>query len=350
MKKHTAVWVLLAVSAFFTTASCFAATKSAAAIKKEALQKDTVQSAILYIKSMTDSTATPADRRSLLYFLGKLEESMGLYSDASRSYASACAIAAGDAEGMPKVSSEQLVLCAVRTSLCAGEFDNADSYLNSAVRSSKDATVLAYINLYAAWSQLCRAQDASQTDDTLALLRAYVGMDSMKAVRPCVLFTLWYLTDDVSYSDLLKKEYPSSPEYAIVCGKANVVSVPFWYFVPRAEHNLADESTSANKNVSVTAEKVPESAATNAKTSSSSDAAKKSAESKKRRQVGFFASKANADSLIERLKAKGFEGYSYTETRASGTTYYIVVVDENADGTMGLKLKDAGFESYLITE
>ena len=251
MKKHTAVWVLLAVSAFFTTASCFAATKSAAAIKKEALQKDTVQSAILYIKSMTDSTASQADKRSLLYFLGKLEESMGLYSDASRSYASACAIAAGDAEGMPKVSSEQLVLCAVRTSLCAGEFDNADSYLNSAVRSSKDAAVLAYVNLYAAWSQLCRAQDASQTADTLALLRAYVGMDSMKAVRPCVLFTLWYLTDDVSYSDLLKKEYPSSPEYAIVCGKANVVSVPFWYFVPRAEHNLADESTSANKNVSV---------------------------------------------------------------------------------------------------
>ncbi len=347
MKKHTALLALFLLSAFFSTVSCFAAAKTASAIKKEALQKDTVQSAILYIKSMTDSTATAADKRSLLYFLGKLEESMGLYSDASRSYASACAIAAGDAEGMPKVSSEQLVLCAVRTSLCAGEFDNADSYLNSAVRSSKDASVLAYVNLYAAWSQLCRAQDSSQTTDTLALLRAYVAMDSMKVVRPCLLFTLWYLTDDASYSDALKKEYASSPEYAIVCGKANVVSVPFWYFVPRAEHNLADESSSANKNVQVTAVTT---STTVTKESAETSSSKKSADAKKRRQVGFFASKANADSLIERLKAKGFEGYFYTETRASGTTYYIVVVDDNADGTMGLKLKDAGFENYLISE
>ena len=338
MKKSLALTLVFMLA---TESVCFAAGKTALAIKKEALQKDTVQSSILYLQSMTDSCATAADRRSILYFTGKLQEAMGLYADASRSYATAAGIAAGDAEGMPKVSSENLVLCAVRTSLCAGEFDTADSYLNSAVRSSKDAGVLANINMYSVWSSLCRAQDSSQTDDAVSLLKAYMGMESMKSVRASVLFTLWYLTDEAQYAAALKKDFPKSPEYAIVTGNASVVSVPFWYFVPRANHNLADESSPADKNVSVTAE-----SASPVKTSSEKSTPSESA--KKRQQVGFFASKANADSLIEKLKAKGFNAYYFTETRASGTTYYTVVIDENAEGTMGLKLRDAGFECYLL--
>ena len=67
-----------------------------------------------------------------------------------------------------------------------------------------------------------------------------------------------------------------------------------------------------------------------------------------REQLGLFRNKENADILIKDLKAKGFTGYSYTETRASGTTYYIVVVDENKDGTMGKKLRAAGFDCYPV--
>ena len=50
----------------------------------------------------------------------------------------------------------------------------------------------------------------------------------------------------------------------------------------------------------------------------------------KKQQLGLFKSKANADELIGKVRAKNFDAYAYSETRASGTTYYIVVVDENS--------------------
>ena len=65
-------------------------------------------------------------------------------------------------------------------------------------------------------------------------------------------------------------------------------------------------------------------------------------------QLGLFREKGNALSFVERLSQKGFSAYVQEEKRASGTTYYIVVIDENSEGTMGLKLKSAGFENYPI--
>ena len=49
--------------------------------------------------------------------------------------------------------------------------------------------------------------------------------------------------------------------------------------------------------------------------------------------------------LVAALKDKGFTAAVTTETRASGTTYYIVAVDET-DGSIGDKLRTAGFEFY----
>ena len=59
--------------------------------------------------------------------------------------------------------------------------------------------------------------------------------------------------------------------------------------------------------------------------------------------MGLFREKANADSLVAALTDKGFKPYITTETRASGTTYYIVVIDE-ADKSLEDNLKTAGFE------
>ena len=52
--------------------------------------------------------------------------------------------------------------------------------------------------------------------------------------------------------------------------------------------------------------------------------------------------------MVDRLKAKGFAAYIEEEKRPSGNIYFIVVVDENAQGNMGLQLKTAGFDCYPI--
>ncbi|MCH5295426.1 MAG: SPOR domain-containing protein [Treponema sp.] len=329
MKKRIAVCAVCAACVLFCA---HISAETAAQLRDNALSQLSVQESISYLKANLEKCAAPKDRRSVLYFTGTLQEQLGLYSDASANYAKAAGIAAGDADGMPKVSAEHLVLDAVRTALCAGEYDTADSYLNSAVRSSKDEAVRAYVNLYSVWSALCRAASAREAEDSVSILKAYSTMQSMRPVRPGVLLTLWYLTDEKEYADALRKEFPKSPEAGIVSGTVQIMSVPFWYFVPRAEHSAAEAYPSSSA----------------ADTGASSSAPAKTNPKGRRQQLGLFRNEANAAALIERLKSKGFDGYFYTETRASGTTYYIVVVDENAEGNMGLRLRDAGFECYEV--
>ena len=79
----------------------------------------------------------------------------------------------------------------------------------------------------------------------------------------------------------------------------------------------------------------------------SAAAAQGGGSSLRRLQLGLFREKANADRLVAALKDKGFTAAVTTETRASGTTYYIVAVDET-DGSIGDKLRTAGFEFYPL--
>ncbi len=356
--------------------------KSAESLKNEALNQEAVQDSILYIKNNLSSCETLADKRSILYFLGKLQEQLGLFSDASKSYASAAGITAGDAKNMDKVSTEQLVLDAVRSSLNSGDWETAFSYLNSAVRSSKNPEILAFVNLYSVWASLCKATNYEETQDSIQLLKAYSQMNSMSYVKPAILFTLWYLTEDNSYADELKKNYPLSPETGIVNGNVQIASVPFWYFVPKnvkSDDSLAGtsgdfggfadfgdaEKSSGNFTSEVKSDVKSELADVAAKNqnlstksnSSSSSSAISSANSYEREkksgvkeQLGLFREEKNAAELVEKLKAKNFDAYFYREKRSSGTTYFIVVVDEDEKLSLGQKLKNAGFDCYKIED
>lgn len=371
MKKLTALCTLFLFTGLLTATSLFAQnaarTLTAKKIYDEAVKKENVQEAVSYIKKNVSNTASSADKRSILYFQATLEEQSGLYEDAGKSYAQAASIAAGDADGMKKVSTEQIVVDAVRCCLCSGNFENADSYLNSAVRSSKDERIIAYVNLYSQWSALCKAEKTDDAKDSITLLKAYSSMDSMKTVRPSVLFTLWYVTGEKQYSDSLQKEFPASLETAVVTGKAQIMSVPFWYFMPHAstfgstEVAVAPSEPSKLKSLAADGSSSGSSSLKNNSSSDTASAGKTSSAKEQpkedlsegkitRQQCGLFGKEENAKNLVARLKEKGFTASITTETRASGNTYYIVVVDENKEGTMGLKLRDAGFECYPVVE
>ncbi len=348
VKKFTAFLVIFIALSFVSAQT----KKTASAIQKEALGKESIFDSIEYLKKNISEAASPSDTRSLLYFTGQLQEQLGLYTDASASYAKAAGIAAQDATGMPKVTSEQLVLCAVRASLCAGNWETASSYLDSEVRNSKNENIIALTKLYSVWSELCRASsdDGQGISDSVELLKAYSTMQSMKSVRPQVLLTLFHLTEDSSYADTLKKEYPESPEYAVASGQAELARAPFWYFVPKLSSEKK-ETPSAKSNTSTEETVKSEVTVTETKnTSTEENEAPPLTEKKpgKKQQLGLFRDKANADDCIRNAKSKGFSAYSYTETRSSGTTYIIVVVDENAEGTIGKQLKEAGIDCYAI--
>ena len=255
---------------------------------------------------------------------------MSLYGDAQKSYATAAGIAAGDAEGMPKKTNEQLVLDAVRCALCCGDWPTADSYLNSSVRNSKDSQILAYVKLYTQWSSLCRAENVNDLNEPLELLKAYLKVDSMKAVHPVILLTLWYVTGEKSWADQITKNFSTSTEAAIVRGDVQLLPTPFWFFVPKS--GVAEQGTGTFSDVSsVTSESTP--AAPTTKNT--------------KWQLGLFKTESNAKLLCEEVQKKGFDAYVTSEKRASGTTYYIVLVKDDGTGTAD-KLRSAGYDCYPV--
>ena len=232
---------------------------------------------------------------------------------------------------MPKKSSEQLVLDAVRCALSSGDYTTAERYLNSAVRNSNDEAIQARIKLYALWADLCRANVSADLDESVVMLKAYMSLKSMSSVKPAVLLTLWYLTGDTSYAAALKKEFPASLETGIVKGIVQILPAPFWYFLPRKEAALPEIDTrGAEKDTETAAVRKTESEKNAGQSQTAQNASERGGSagvqgtrtgvaqgqgaaegqgretSLRRLQLGLFREKANADRLVAALKDKGF--------------------------------------------
>ncbi len=326
------------ISVLLTSLVCvsvFAAEPTASFVTAEAAKKDTVEESVSYLKSQISKMTVAAEKRATYIFLASLQEQMAMYADAQKSYAQAAAISAGNAEGMPKKSNEQIVLDAVRCALSSGDYATADSYLNSAVRNSKNADVQAYIKLYSQWSALCKADDVAGIQEPVVMLQAYLKVDSMAAVKPAVLLTLWYVTGDTSYSKEITKLYPKSIEASIVKGDAQLLPTPFWFFVPKSGE--AEQGTG-----SIAMPEEP-------KQTTAQAAATAAAPAKFTKwQLGLFRTESNAKLLADEVKAKGFDSFITTEKRASGTTYYIVLVREDKNGNVADRLRSSGYDCYGV--
>ena len=337
MKKIISFLIL--VNLFFCLS---AAELTARFVTGEAVKKDSLEESLSYLKDQVAKMNLPAEKRATYVFIATLEEQMALYDQAQKSYAQAASIAAGDAEGMPKKSNEEIVLDAIRCALSSGDYMTADSYLNSAVRNTRNQKIQAYIKLYTQWSALCRAEKVDDIQEPLVMLQAYLKLDSMECLRPAIYLTLWYLTGDKSYSQQLASKYPKSPEAAIVKGDVQLLPTPFWFFVPKSGE--AEQGTGSYADT-------PSSSGTSssAANETSSSQGQSSASSKTTKwQLGLFKTQSNAKLLVDELKSKGFEAYTTSETRASGTTYYIVLVNEDKSGNMADKLRNAGYDCYAV--
>ena len=326
--------ITIAAVLFLSTSIC-AAELTASFVTSEAAKKDSVEESVSYLKNQISKMTVPAEKRAAYIFLASLQEQLAYFDDAQKSYAQAAAIAAGDAEGMPKKTNEQIVLDAVRCALSSGDYATADSYLNSAVRNSKDANVQAYIKLYTQWSALCKADDVAGIQEPVVMLQAYLKVDSMAAVKPAVLLTLWYVTGDSSYSKEITKLYPKSIEASIVKGDAQLLPTPFWFFVPKS-----GEAEQGTGSIAMPEEPKP----AQPQTATASVAPAKFT----KWQLGLFRTESNAKLLADEVKGKGFDAYITTETRASGTTYYIVLVREDKAGNVADRLRSSGYDCYGV--
>ena len=341
MKKIISVLFL-----FCSIVCAYSQEKTAKSVVDLALKEDTPNDAVVLIQNEIKNITVLAEKRSLYAFLGSLQETLSMFDDARQSYAAAAGIGAKDAEGMKKKSSEELVIDAVRCALSGGQADLAVQYLNSSVRNSKNEKIQAQIKLYEQWAALSKAETVKETEEAITFLKVYSTLSSMNTVKKSILLTLWYMTDSKDYASALVAEFPNSLEAGIVLGKVMVTPAPFWYFVPREK--VAQHIETAP--VKIKQETVAETANPKEEAKIETETVEKTEkyEVAKKLQLGLFRDKVNAQSYAEKVTKKGFKPYIQEEKRASGTIYYIVVVDENSQGTMGTELKTAGFESYPI--
>lgn len=329
MKKLLSVLLTLCIGY-----SLFAADLTAKFVTTEASKKETVEESVKYLKTQVSKITVPAEKRAVYVFLASLQEQLANFEEAQKNYAQAASIAAGDAEGMPKKTNEQIVLDAVRCALSSGDYATADSYLNSAVRNSKNENVQAYIKLYTQWSALCKADTVADIQEPIVMLQAYTKVDSMEVVKPAIYLTLWYITGDKNYSNQIISKYPKSIESSVVKGDVQLLPTPFWFFVPKS-----GEAEQGTGTISVPEEPKP----VVTETPKSETPAKFT-----KWQLGLFRTESNAKLLADEVKSKGFDSFITTEKRASGTTYYIVLVNEDKTGNVADRLRSSGYDCYAV--
>lgn len=340
------------------TLNCFAQNAAVLSIEK-VLDLDTVEEATEFLIKEAKNQNQNCDKRVLYAFLGSVQEQNSKFQEAAESFATAASISvdqetiksfilkkeATPAEkivySMLKKTSSILVLDAVRCSLNEGDSKTALNYLNSSIRNSKDEKIQAKIRLYEIWAKLCQAQTEQELEESITLLKAYSSLKNMESVMPSVLFTLWYINNDENAARTLQKSYPLSPEASIVSGASQLMPTPFWFFVLRKGNALA--SANDSKANSILQGSIGIQNSQQESTLSSSET-----EKVKRQQVGLFGKIENAQAMVARLAEKGFKASIEEEKRPSGNIYFIVAVNENEQGTIGIQLKTAGFDCYPI--
>lgn len=334
MKKNIALILMI-----FGIFNLFSQNKTAKFITNESTKKETIEESIEYLKSQVEKIESLSEKRAIYIFLASLQEQLAFFDEAKQNYAKAAGISANDVEGMPKKSNEQLVLDAVRCSLCCGDYATAQSYLSSSVQNSKNPEIQAFLKLYSQWSQLCKAENSTQVQEPILILQAYLKLESMEIVRPIILLTLWYITGEKKYSNELIDKFPKSTETSVVKGDIQLLPTPFWFFVPKIgeaetesgtfdltkteQNNLNENKTNENENLTEQTEFT-------------------------KYQLGLFRTEKNATLLAKELKSKGFDSFITTEKRASGTTYFIVIVNSNNEKNVADKLRNAGYDCYPV--
>ncbi len=185
---------------------------------------NSIEETITRLKKIAQ-TGTNSEKLQASGIVASLQEQFGEYTDASFYYTNAATLVGTHTE-----QGQEFLLGAVRCALMTGDVSRADFLLSTAFPSDADDEIKASVKVYAVWSWIIKAETDEELKGPISVLQSYVTAKNMVSVKPSILITLFYLTDEKKWSDQLVKEFPHSPETAIVLGKAQTLPVPFWFF------------------------------------------------------------------------------------------------------------------------
>ncbi len=193
---------------------------------KDAIENNAISESLEILKKISDSQdSTNEEKIEASLLVAQILEMQGDFSNACYYYTSTASLL-----GANTVIGQHNLLDAVRCTLSIGDVSRGDFLLSTAMANAKDNSIRAKANIYAVWSWVLKTQTQEELDGPISVLETYVEIDSMYEVRPTILLTLYHLTHDDKWGSQLEKEFPDSPEAAIVTGSAKMSPSPFWYF------------------------------------------------------------------------------------------------------------------------
>ncbi len=302
---------------------------------------------IASLVSLSAQLSAVADKKAVFSVLADYEERLGLTVEAAKHFNDA-------ALADPSARDDALLLDSARCALSSNDVARADGLVRAVLLTCFDEKILLRARVYAAWILL----SAGDTKNALPLFRTYSRNPVFIEFTPALLFTLWWTDSDQDARSRLLSSFPLSPEAAIIRGEMSLSPSPFWYLMGRNDGLVTAFAREGNAAVSASAANTPDvkssaaaqAAAPTAVPSAPVPPSPEASAGKVWQQVGFFKNREYADELVAQLKKQGFQPIIRNETRPSGTVYLSVLVPEDASRSVGPKLKDAGFESFLLID
>ncbi len=310
-------------------------------------EKITLEDKISELSTQIKKTTNNSEKINLYEQLAVCQEFAGLYNEASESYIS-CSLLVSDQE-----KKDLYILKAARCFLSCGDAEKTDELLTSIASTARTGKNAPLLKLYAAWSWISKCNTFEETHEPIVILKSYLKMDSMKSVKKEILFTLWYITLENEYVEILQSEFPESLETAMAQGKADLAPLPFWYFSSRKGiplKNNSEPKVEVAKQEKEVVDSKPEVAKTQPENSSTKE--DKNFSEKQEvfvYQLGFYSSKENAQNLVNRCKEKNISAQIQQVTRPSGNVYFQVIV-KSTNSEIGTIIKNSGFECYPVFE
>lgn len=254
--------------------------------------------------------AQAADRKALLVERASLLELGGNYREAAAAWESA-------ARAIPGIADARILLSAAGCMLAAGEAEAASGLATAISYSSPDPATANLAKLISGWSALASGDAATALASAIA---AQENPDPRVAVSALILARSaaeGRARED--YDRLLQKRFPTRPEagstapLALFLITGSIAAGPPLAATPAA---LQDEPETTGETVFY--------------------------------QVGAFRDEANALALKSKLDRLGLEAYAKRRTSADLFVVY-VNAGKDAQATV-LKLKDAGYESWMMDQ
>lgn len=255
---------------------------------------------------------------------------------------------------LPSISTAQARMLELRLCLATGKLQEAQMVLQrirNPEQSKKTALSLqedAEIKLLEAWLLYFEGF----IEQSFSATKPLVTTENEKSIRNEAFLLLWYIANSDAFAQIksaksgfdgksiaatIGKESPNSIEHGIISG-ALKIAPSAWILESTRLSGLALSSQS-------TVAAPSGQSAQQDKAGGASD----SSAGFSRLQVGWFSVRENAVSFQATLVKKGFKTVVEEQKNKDGELRWAVIVDAEGDWSqMQARLKDAGFESYIV--